>query len=62
VRELVALFRRAGVDCSGVDNLDEARWRKLVWNVPFNGLTIVAGGVPTTGFWLRPNSSGRRGL
>jgi 2-dehydropantoate 2-reductase len=45
--ELVALFRRAGVDCSGVDNLDEARWRKLVWNVPFNGLTIVAGGVPT---------------
>jgi 2-dehydropantoate 2-reductase len=47
VRELVALFRRAGVDCSAVDNLDEARWRKLVWNIPFSGLTIVAGGVPT---------------
>jgi 2-dehydropantoate 2-reductase len=47
VQELVALFRLAGVDCQAVDNLDEARWRKLVWNVPFNGLTIVAGGVPT---------------
>ena len=47
LRELVALFRRAGVDCSGVDNLDEARWRKLVWNIPFNGLTIAAGGVTT---------------
>lgn len=26
-----------------VDNLTDARWRKLVWNVPFNGLTIAAG-------------------
>lgn len=23
------------------------QWRKLVWNVPFNGLTIAAGGVTT---------------
>ena len=23
-------------------DLAEARWRKLVWNVPFNGLTILA--------------------
>ena len=54
VRKLVALFRRAGVDCSGVDNLDEARWRKLVWNVPFSGLTIVAGGVPTDRIMASP--------
>ena len=47
VRWLVALFQRAGVKCEAVDNLDEARWRKLVWNVPYNGLTIAAGGVPT---------------
>ncbi len=26
-------------------DLAEARWRKLIWNVPFNGLTITAGGV-----------------
>jgi 2-dehydropantoate 2-reductase len=47
VRALVALFQRAGVKCEAVDDLAEARWRKLVWNIPFNGLTIAAGGVPT---------------
>ena len=34
-----------GVPCSLEDNLTEARWRKLVWNVPFNGLAIAAGGI-----------------
>jgi 2-dehydropantoate 2-reductase len=43
----VSLFRRAGVECQAVDDLAGARWRKLVWNVPFNGLAIAAGGVPT---------------
>jgi len=47
VRWLVALFQRAGIKCEAVDDLTEARWRKLVWNVPYNGLTIAAGGVPT---------------
>ena len=23
------------------------RWRKLVWNIPFNGLSVVAGGLDT---------------
>jgi 2-dehydropantoate 2-reductase len=35
------------VKCVAVDNLHAARWRKLVWNVPFNGLAIAAGGVAT---------------
>jgi len=30
-----------------VEHLDEARWRKLVWNIPFNGLAIAAGGLTT---------------
>ena len=47
VRQLVELFRRAGVKCNAVDDLAEARWRKLVWNVPYNGLTIAAGGITT---------------
>jgi 2-dehydropantoate 2-reductase len=47
IRSLVELFQRAGVKCEAVENLAEARWRKLVWNIPFNGLTIAAGGVPT---------------
>lgn len=44
---LGAALQRGGVKCSVVDNLLEARWRKLVWNVPFNGLSIVAGGITT---------------
>lgn len=32
---------RAGVEASAVDDLDIARWRKLVWNVPFNGLSVL---------------------
>lgn len=44
---IVAAFRRAGIDCRAADDLAGMRWRKLVWNVPFNGLTIAAGGVAT---------------
>lgn len=44
---LVHEFKRCGIVCSAVKNLARERWRKLVWNIPFNGLTIVAGGVTT---------------
>jgi 2-dehydropantoate 2-reductase len=44
---VAAVFSRAGVKCEAQDNLEEMRWRKLVWNMPFNGLSIAAGGVTT---------------
>ncbi len=44
---VAALFTRAGVKCEAQNNLEELRWRKLVWNVPFNGLAIAAGGITT---------------
>ena len=44
---VAALWRRAGVKCTAQDNLELQRWHKLVWNVPFNGLAIVTGGVTT---------------
>lgn len=34
-------LRAAGVDCNVVDDLVLARWQKLVWNVPYNGLSVV---------------------
>jgi 2-dehydropantoate 2-reductase len=46
-REVAQLFAKAGVKCEAQDNLEELRWKKLVWNVPFNGLAIAAGGVTT---------------
>ena len=44
---VAALWRRAGVKCTAQDNLEAQRWHKLVWNVPFNGLAIITGGVTT---------------
>jgi 2-dehydropantoate 2-reductase len=44
---LARKFRQSGVECQVVDNLMEERWHKLVWNIPFNGLTVTAGGVTT---------------
>jgi 2-dehydropantoate 2-reductase len=41
-------FSQCRVECRVVDNLMEEHWRKLVWNIPFNGLTIAAGGITTT--------------
>ncbi|MEY2489754.1 MAG: 2-dehydropantoate 2-reductase [Verrucomicrobiota bacterium] len=40
-------FKRCGVICSVVENLVLERWRKLVWNIPFNGLSVAAGGIDT---------------
>ncbi|HEY9155930.1 MAG TPA: 2-dehydropantoate 2-reductase, partial [Opitutaceae bacterium] len=45
VQELVNRFKSAGVNCQASDDLAALRWRKLVWNIPFNGLSIAAGGV-----------------
>jgi len=46
-RCLAAQLEAAGIRAHVVDNLLEARWRKLVWNVPFNGLSIAEGGIST---------------
>lgn len=38
---LVTMFCDASVDCRGTDDLKRARWEKLVWNIPFNGLCAL---------------------
>ncbi|MDO4993823.1 MAG: putative 2-dehydropantoate 2-reductase [Bacteroidales bacterium] len=40
VERLVAELRRAHVEAHSVE-YHEARWKKAVWNMPFNGLTVV---------------------
>ena len=39
--ETAALFRKAGVPCEAVADLAKARWEKLIWNIPFNGLCAL---------------------
>jgi 2-dehydropantoate 2-reductase len=36
-----AQLRTAGIPASMVEDLPLARWKKLVWNIPFNGLSVV---------------------
>jgi 2-dehydropantoate 2-reductase len=43
-RVIGAMFSTAGVETHVVENLITERWRKLVWNIPFNGLSIATGG------------------
>ena len=41
VEEGAGLFREAGIDSQAMGNLHQARWQKLVWNVPYNGLSVL---------------------
>lgn len=41
--ELANRLRASGVSCQLSDDIAEVLWRKLVWNIPFNGLAIAAG-------------------
>ena len=34
-------FARAGIEANVVEDLRTARWQKLVWNIPYNGLSVV---------------------
>ena len=41
MRAIGADFEAAGIEIRLADDLLLARWRKLVWNVPFNGLSVL---------------------
>jgi 2-dehydropantoate 2-reductase len=46
-RQIAEMFQSSKVDCKLEQSLAAARWHKLVWNIPFNGLSVVAGGLDT---------------
>lgn len=37
----VAMFKAAGLPSTAMASIEQARWQKLVWNVPFNGLAVL---------------------
>jgi 2-dehydropantoate 2-reductase len=47
LRGLEALLRGARIETVTAASLRKARWEKLCWNIPFNGLSAAAGGVGT---------------
>ena len=40
--QIAAMFREAGISCSVTENLAQAHWEKLTWNIPFNGLGVAS--------------------
>jgi len=47
LEELKTLLESGAIEVAVAPNLRYARWEKLCWNVPFNGLSVAAGGVGT---------------
>jgi len=41
IERLAEMFSKAGVECRATDDLKRSRWEKLVWNIPFNGLSAL---------------------
>ncbi|NJR32454.1 MAG: 2-dehydropantoate 2-reductase, partial [Chamaesiphon sp. CSU_1_12] len=41
MERIAADFRTAGIEISLSEDLLLARWQKLVWNIPYNGLSVV---------------------
>jgi len=39
--DIATMFRNAGVNCKVSENLIQAHWEKLIWNIPFNGLGVA---------------------
>ena len=44
---ITKLMRAAEIKAHHVEHLEAAQWEKLIWNVPFNGLSVADGGVTT---------------
>jgi 2-dehydropantoate 2-reductase len=40
-RDIAAMFQQSQIRCRVLDDLRYGRWEKLVWNVPFNGLSAA---------------------
>ncbi len=45
--ELCDLIRQSGIECIATRNIVTERWKKCVWNAPFNPLSVLSGGLST---------------
>jgi 2-dehydropantoate 2-reductase len=41
LRQFADLLAKGGIEGHVVENLELSRWKKLIWNVPFNGLSTL---------------------
>ncbi len=41
------IFNYSGIKCNVSGDVAASRWKKLLWNAPFNPLSVIAGGIDT---------------
>lgn len=46
-KELAELWKKSGVPIELSENIQYERWKKLVWNAPFNPMSVLCGGADT---------------
>ncbi len=56
--QLAGLFREGGIDINETDAVVGERWRKCVWNTPFNPLSVLANGADTLAMLDAPGGEG----
>ncbi len=42
MKQIEAAFRAAKIEMHSSEDLRAVRWRKLMWNIPYNGLSVSA--------------------
>ncbi len=57
IERLMDAFSAGGVQVETLPSLLKARWRKLAWNIPFNGLSVLLG-VDTDGIMADAHARG----
>ena len=55
---IAARWKTADIRATATDDLEYAQWEKLVWNIPFNGLSIAEGGITTDVLLANPRTCG----
>ncbi|WP_061248326.1 ketopantoate reductase family protein [Leptospira alstonii] len=54
--KLVALWNQVGVPTENTETIRQARWKKLMWNAPFNPISVLSGGKNTSEILAEPTS------
>jgi len=47
-KKLAKMFKTVKIKTNLSDNIEQDRWKKLIWNAPFNPISVLAGGKNTT--------------
>jgi len=57
--EIIHRMQAVGLEVKTAADLEAAQWRKLAWNIPFNGLAIAMGGIDCAAILAHPDGPDR---